>query len=406
MNASPTQQRKAKNIIWTAAENYQVEPQFLSFDHQGQANFFLNLIIGLVYKWLDWEKLEAFFGCFEGTALESTYDGLLWLALEQVVYEKELPLRPVLEELRREHSHNMMNMAAWLVENNRLVQYQVAWCQVNLGKKPFLMPWDRRMLEELRFKGNWDTDRIIQEFRRIVRQYFKVNLTAVQKTSGKRKHSLLQMLFRKRRRVPARMFRAKDVLDDDEARKSGSAGSSWTGGSRRIDEETWEVLEKRYGPQVFAKEEVLRLEKFRRLVYQCYYISNGMRSSRTVMLSELDPDLVLDTDTTAKTRSQRNSLSRLFRQHREQVQIDSGNVSWMDICEKGLIVRRIAASGHAIAASRRARESEYNTGLGYTARGDSIYATTMTPTTSENHTVSISPAAVKNTSLLLEFHGN
>jgi len=153
-------------------------------------------------------------------------------------------------------------------------------------------------------------------------------------------------------------------------------------------------------------QEVLRLEKFRRLVYQCYYISNGMRSSRTVMLSELDPDLVLDTDTTAKTRSQRNSLSRLFRQHREQVQIDSGNVSWMDICEKGLIVRRIAASGHAIAASRRARESEYNTGLGYTARGDSIYATTMTPTTSENHTVSISPAAVKNTSLLLEFHGN
>ncbi|MBR2361391.1 MAG: hypothetical protein IKA80_01920 [Spirochaetaceae bacterium] len=261
MNASPTQQRKAKNIIWTAAENYQVEPQFLSFDHQGQANFFLNLVIGLVHKWLDWEKLEAFFGCFEGTVLESTYDGLLWLALEQVVYEKELPQRPVLEELRREHSHNMMNMAAWLVENNRLVQYQVAWCQVNLGKKPFLMPWDRRMLEELRFKGDWDTDRIIQEFRRIVRQYFKVNLTAVQKTSGKRKHSLLQMVFRKRRRVPARMFRTKDVLDDDEARKSGSAGSSWTGGSRRIDEETWEVLEKRYGPQVFAKEEVLRLEK-------------------------------------------------------------------------------------------------------------------------------------------------
>ena len=86
MNASPTQQRKAKNIIWTAAENYQVTPHFMSFDHQGQANFFLNLVIGLVYKWLDWEKLEAFFGCFEGTALESTYDGLLWLALEQVVY--------------------------------------------------------------------------------------------------------------------------------------------------------------------------------------------------------------------------------------------------------------------------------------------------------------------------------
>lgn len=71
MNASPIQQRRAKNILWSAAENYQIEPHFLSFDHGGEANFYLNMIIGLVYKWLDWEKLAVLFDSFEGTVQES-----------------------------------------------------------------------------------------------------------------------------------------------------------------------------------------------------------------------------------------------------------------------------------------------------------------------------------------------
>lgn len=262
MNASPTQQRKAKNIIWTAAENYQVEPQFLSFDHQGQANFFLNLVIGLVHKWLDWEKLEAFFGCFEGTALESTYDGLLWLALEQVVYEKELPQRPVLEELRLEHSRSMMDMAAWLVETDRVVQFQTAWCMENLGKKPFLMPRDLRLLHELRFKGDWDTDKVIAEYRRIVKAFFRVDLGSERNLPRKKKPSRLKMLFRRRRQVPSRMFRARDVREmETGAGRTVSAGSFWIGGSIKFDEETRRQLEKKFGPQIYTKEEGLQIEK-------------------------------------------------------------------------------------------------------------------------------------------------
>ena len=139
MNASPAQQRRAKNIVWSSAENYEFESPFLSFDHLGEANFYLNLIVGLVYKWLDWEKLAALFNRFEGTVLEFTYDGLLWLALEQVVYERELPQRPVLEFLREEHSKKMTHMSAWLVETDRVMQFQIAWCQENLGKKPFMI---------------------------------------------------------------------------------------------------------------------------------------------------------------------------------------------------------------------------------------------------------------------------
>ena len=262
MNASPIQQRRAKNILWSAAENYQIEPHFLSFDHGGEANFYLNMIIGLVYKWLDWEKLAVLFDSFEGTVQESLYDGLLWLALEQVVYEKELPLRPVLAALRFEHCQKMIGMSAWLVETDRLVHFQSAWCMENLGKKPFLVPKDAKLLQALRFKGDWDTDYIIKAYREVIKKYFKVEFGQGQKTTRKRKPSALQKLFKKRRQVPGRMFRASDVGDEDvDPRQSAASGSLWTGGSIKIDEETRSELEKKFGPQMYSQTERTQIEK-------------------------------------------------------------------------------------------------------------------------------------------------
>lgn len=262
MNASPIQQRRAKNILWSAAENYQIEPHFLSFDHEGEANFYLNLIIGLVYKWLDWKKLVVLFDSFEGTLKEEIYDGLLWLALEQVVYEKELPLRPVLEALRQEHCKKMIGMSAWLMETDRLVHYQCAWCMENLGKKPFLVPKDAKLLQALRFKGEWDTDYIIEAYKEVIKKYFKVEFGQRQKRTGKKKASVLQKLFKRRRQVPGRMFRASDVRDEDSApRRSASSGSLWTGGSIKIDEETCRELEKKFGPQVYSQNERIQIEK-------------------------------------------------------------------------------------------------------------------------------------------------
>ncbi len=262
MTASPAEQRKAKNIIWTSAENYQIESEFLSFDHEGQANFFLNMVIGLAHKWLDWEKLSAFFERLEGTAFESTYDGLLWLALEQVVYEKELPERPVLEQLRLEHSRKMIHLSSWLVETDRMVQFQTAWCMENLGKKPFLMPWDLRLLQELRFRGDWDTDKIIAEYRRIIKAYFKVDLGQEHRLPRQKKPSRLKMLFRRRRQVPARMFRSREVRDDEAgAGRASSAGSFWAGGSIKFDEETRRQLEKKFGPPIVAQEVAAEIER-------------------------------------------------------------------------------------------------------------------------------------------------
>ena len=45
--------KRARNFIWTAAEKYEFEPMFLAFSPDGTADMYLNLIIGLAYKWYD-----------------------------------------------------------------------------------------------------------------------------------------------------------------------------------------------------------------------------------------------------------------------------------------------------------------------------------------------------------------
>ena len=42
----------------TAAEKYEFEPMFLAFSPDGTADMYLNLIIGLAYKWYDQEKID------------------------------------------------------------------------------------------------------------------------------------------------------------------------------------------------------------------------------------------------------------------------------------------------------------------------------------------------------------
>ena len=58
--------KRACNFIWAAAENYELEPLFLAFASNGTADMYLNLIIGLTYKWYDQEKIDDFFNQLGG----------------------------------------------------------------------------------------------------------------------------------------------------------------------------------------------------------------------------------------------------------------------------------------------------------------------------------------------------
>ena len=105
-------QRRAINLVWTACGDYQFEPQFLALKADGTPDFYMNCVIGLVRKWLGDEMPRRLFALWADDTRRSAFDDLAWLALENAVYEKELPVRPVLAELRRVHAEGLLQRRA------------------------------------------------------------------------------------------------------------------------------------------------------------------------------------------------------------------------------------------------------------------------------------------------------
>ena len=120
--------KRACNFIWAAAENYELEPLFLAFASDGTADMYLNLIIGLTYKWYDQEKIDDFFNQLGGKDRE-LYEGLLWIGLENALYQKERKIRSVMEELRREYALENLNRYRNYKESARIEQIRNAHCR-------------------------------------------------------------------------------------------------------------------------------------------------------------------------------------------------------------------------------------------------------------------------------------
>ena len=58
--------KRARNFIWMAACDYDIEPLFLAFAPDGTADIYLNLIIGFEYKWYEHDKIDALFNQLTG----------------------------------------------------------------------------------------------------------------------------------------------------------------------------------------------------------------------------------------------------------------------------------------------------------------------------------------------------
>lgn len=154
------QQRRAINLVWTASGDYQFEPQFLALKSNGEPDFYMNCVIGLVHKWFGDETQKRLFAHWTGDVRQSTFDDLAWLALENAVYEKELPERPVLEALRYTHaeeffaSEYQLSRQEWMDKNQLVYSLQSErWKKVLSQKPPLLAPWEKGLGEALACQG-------------------------------------------------------------------------------------------------------------------------------------------------------------------------------------------------------------------------------------------------------------
>ena len=163
--------KRACNFIWAAAENYELEPLFLAFTPDGTADMYLNLIIGLTYKWFEQKKIDAFFNQLAGKD-QKLYEGLFWLGLENAVYQKEKRVRPVLEDLRREYAEENLKRYRKYKEYARIDQIRNAHCREIMGEETGLSGEDTQILHAFSYKKEMSTDQVIEQTKENLWKYF------------------------------------------------------------------------------------------------------------------------------------------------------------------------------------------------------------------------------------------
>lgn len=92
---SEAQQKRAENLIWNAAGNYNFRPDFKAYKEGGYADLYWNIIIGAARKYYDYPQFEELF-----KTIDEECENMFWLALEKLIYPRESKERPVLEMIR------------------------------------------------------------------------------------------------------------------------------------------------------------------------------------------------------------------------------------------------------------------------------------------------------------------
>ncbi|MFR0883457.1 MAG: hypothetical protein ACLSH5_09435 [Christensenellales bacterium] len=191
-NTSSSLKRRIFNVIWTAAGEYDFQPEFTAFFPDGSPDFYMNSIIGYARKWYDRDIMERLFDRLKLSVFRETLDGLLWIALENSTYE--VWLRPLLRVCIR-HAEQFWRVRKAKAAVDGYEQLcpcaQAAKCRELLGQEPRLISSKERSLyEELKFGGDMTSEDIETESLRIFRKYYHLS------PAGLDERSLLTALAR------------------------------------------------------------------------------------------------------------------------------------------------------------------------------------------------------------------
>ncbi len=170
MEIQESEKRRARNLIWNAAGEYGYEPDFKAYDAAGQADLYWNSIIGAARKAYGADTLEALFRAIRGSARESLYEQLLWLGLENAVYQREAAGRPALPSLRRIYARQVL--ANNLGAATQLDVLEDAHFRRVLGLPEELTPWDRKLLDALEFPADWDGQTLMKNALELLHTWF------------------------------------------------------------------------------------------------------------------------------------------------------------------------------------------------------------------------------------------
>ena len=261
---SKLQLRRAENIIWNSAGDYGFRPDFKAFDKEGKAELYWNCIIGAARRHYEYPKLEQLFKALDQYEEGDTYEGLLWLGLENALYLKELPRRPALEELRADYARSLTKQLAG-TEDDRFYDFMaLAHFTRALGEEPRLGRYDAALLDGLEFGPELSTDQIVERAKELFGRWFQISAQL-----KKKERRLQPSLFGRKmgKQKGSRRFRRFGAGFADHP--DDAYGGENTSGKREEHElrtklsagELREFMESKFGEPMYRQSRMMEIER-------------------------------------------------------------------------------------------------------------------------------------------------
>ncbi len=168
------ERRRAVNMVWNGAEDYDFQPDVLAYDETGQAELYLNSILGILHRQYDWKVLSEVLDSVRGPEQESGR-ALLWLGLERCAYLREKGTRPALEELRQDYARRQLARSRDWRDQKLVERIESAWYARALGQEAKLGQRERQLLEALEFDPAGDTQKLAEQAKTFLKTYFQLN---------------------------------------------------------------------------------------------------------------------------------------------------------------------------------------------------------------------------------------
>lgn len=260
---SEQQRRRAENIIWNAARSHAFTPDFKAYDSDCRADLYWNTIIGACRKHFDYPKFEAVFRSFETDEDADLYESLLWLGLENAVFEKERGERPVLERLRREYAEKYL--ASFRQTRDLPLGEAVSYAHFSraAGHEPHLDRYDEKLLEDLEFSASMTTDEIVDAMHSLLERWFLIRI-GERKEEKKAARKLFGIRSGKQTKGRLRKF-GLGFADRPSRLYGGSLTGRQDADPQRITslsaKELREFMEAKFGKSIFNENETKELER-------------------------------------------------------------------------------------------------------------------------------------------------
>lgn len=264
---SRNQEKRIFNIIWNSANSYDYFPGFIGNDISGDPDFYFNIVIGLAVKYFGKENMDKLFSQWEDSLKSRTYDYLTWICLEEVLYKKEVKVRPVLKTLRKEYAENFFldkndpHRRKFALQNPLLYSIQVQRMKDILGiKKKSLSKKEKQIYENLTFSDDVSFYDLENTLIHTYIKYLKFN--------PEKKSSAFSKIIRKTLPVFAfhpleRSIRPSYLLSEDKKDQSNGLSSIVYTIKAKHSKKQDEQIESVFGKSIFSsKENYALIEKY------------------------------------------------------------------------------------------------------------------------------------------------